>query len=590
MKRVFISSTSRDLGAYRKKAIEICNRMDLHPIAMEFFEAMSAGATEGSLRKMENTDLYIGIFAYRYGYIEDGYDKSVTEVEFDHAFNQQIERLCFVVDPQHPWPPDAIDYANYHLIERLKHRIDRYQIRSYFTTVDDFGYKLSQALFHWQRRHDHPARTSSSAPQPGEQRAFLVPPRPSLVIGRDEQLNALIDTLAQQTGNSSQPIVVRGWPGVGKTTFLSALTHEQRIEDIFSDGVLWASLGEEPDLFQAMRGWLQALGIMSAGTTVEEVQKTLRKALNKKRILLIVDDVWATKHGVAFQQVVSKSNAFLITTRFDEIARQITDIPGNIHYLKELTDDQSHHLLSMLAPNVVSAYPDETRSLVTSLEGLPLSIRVVGRLLSAEHHRAHGDTEVLIADLAEGTRLLEAEAPTDRMRESGEIPTILEIVRQSTDRLEPDSRRRFAMLGSFAPKPATFDVEAMQFIWDVTDGMPIIRHLVDRGLLEPIPSVGRYQMHAILVAHAKNLLEHGDLDTPVSVSNNQQELSPDQTLHPHIDDTTTDEFRALYLKPLYQKLRLLERRKLKGKPVEMEMQQVLQEIMRLGGKPDDAFE
>ena len=83
-KRVIISSTGLDLADYRKAAEEICLRRRLYPLAMEYFEAMGLGATEGSRRKIDDADVYVGIYAYRYGYIEHGYDKSVTEIEFDY--------------------------------------------------------------------------------------------------------------------------------------------------------------------------------------------------------------------------------------------------------------------------------------------------------------------------------------------------------------------------------------------------------------------------------------------------------------------------------------------------------------------------
>ena len=41
--KVFISSTGKDLGDYRKAAIEECNRLGLVPVGMEFFEAWSTG-------------------------------------------------------------------------------------------------------------------------------------------------------------------------------------------------------------------------------------------------------------------------------------------------------------------------------------------------------------------------------------------------------------------------------------------------------------------------------------------------------------------------------------------------------------------
>ena len=52
---------------------------------MKYFPATGKGATEGSKRRLDEADLYVGIFAHRYGYIEEGYDKSVTEIEFDYA-------------------------------------------------------------------------------------------------------------------------------------------------------------------------------------------------------------------------------------------------------------------------------------------------------------------------------------------------------------------------------------------------------------------------------------------------------------------------------------------------------------------------
>lgn len=52
MTNVFIGSTSRDLADYRKAAIDVCLRLDLHPIAMAYFEAMPVGATEGSKRQL----------------------------------------------------------------------------------------------------------------------------------------------------------------------------------------------------------------------------------------------------------------------------------------------------------------------------------------------------------------------------------------------------------------------------------------------------------------------------------------------------------------------------------------------------------
>lgn len=147
IKRVFISSTGRDLEDYRKAAEEICLRMQFFPDMMEYFDAMGAGATAGSKKKLEQSDLYVGIFAHRYGYIETdaGYDKSVTEIEFDYAGERKMERLCFMLDPKHPWPQDASDPEHYKEMAAFRQRIEKL-IRAQFTTCDDFRAKLTQAL------------------------------------------------------------------------------------------------------------------------------------------------------------------------------------------------------------------------------------------------------------------------------------------------------------------------------------------------------------------------------------------------------------------------------------------------------------
>ena len=67
MANVFISSTGKDLTDYRQAAIEVCLRLGLTPVAMEFFEAMGIGATEGSKAKLDGAEVYVGIGAQRYG-------------------------------------------------------------------------------------------------------------------------------------------------------------------------------------------------------------------------------------------------------------------------------------------------------------------------------------------------------------------------------------------------------------------------------------------------------------------------------------------------------------------------------------------
>ena len=167
-------------------------------------------------------------------------------------------------------------------------------------------------------------------------------------------------------------------------------------------------------------------------------------------------------------------------------------------------------LLSRHAKKVVDMYRQLCRDLVNELEGLPLAIRVAGRLLASEM-KYHWGVEQLLSELKEDTEIIvNSEAPSDMVDISKETtPKVAALLKKSTDKLEEHIREYFAMLGSFAPKPAIFDLDAMAYIWQVEDPRPIVRDLVLRGLLEPVEAK-KFQMHALLVTHAKSLLRMND--------------------------------------------------------------------------------
>jgi hypothetical protein len=245
---------------------------------------------------------------------------------------------------------------------------------------------------------------------------------------------------------------------------------------------------------------------MSRVRTLEEAIGQVRTLLKDKRALLIVDDIWDDNAAVPFK-VGGAQCAMLITTRFGDVARQLATTPNDVYLLGTLSDEKGLELLQQLAANVTEQYAAESRQLVTDLEGLPLALRVAGRLLEGEHSSGF-DVRESFRLLRESSELLKAKAPDDRFDpHTGTTPTVGLLLKKSTDRLDAETRDCFAFLGAFAPKPATFDLDAMKGVWLTDNPTPIARKLVDRGLLEFIPSLGRYWMHAVLVTHAQTLLE-----------------------------------------------------------------------------------
>jgi len=208
-------------------------------------------------------------------------------------------------------------------------------------------------------------------------------------------------------------------------------------------------------------------------------------------------------HGALFQQARGTNCGLLITTRLTEVANLLAQTEEAVYNLPVLTEDDALKLMRILAPTIVDSYEDDCLNLVRSLECLPLALHVAARLLRVESKFDWGVAD-LLKEITEGAAVIKAEAPSDRV-EGENIPTVTALLQKSTDVLDEHTRDCFAYLGAFAPKPATFDLAAMKAVWQIDDPKPTVRELVDHGLLEPVGS-GRFQMHALLVMHARSLL------------------------------------------------------------------------------------
>lgn len=333
------------------------------------------------------------------------------------------------------------------------------------------------------------------------------PPAPhqQIFIGRDSDLDNLLSRLSLEPSSATpSQTIVTGLPGVGKTTLASVLAYDPQIARAFPDGVLWTSLDQNPSLMSILGRWGRVLGrddVLSI-PTVDEATAALRAGLGQKRMLLLVDDVWDAGHGALFQKLGTHTCSLLFTTRLPKVAEGLARSREDIYVLAPLSVTDSVNLMSRLAPEVVAAHPEPCRQLIADLECLPLAIHVAARLLRIRKARGLR-IDTLIEEVRQGSAVMEASAPCDLVKD-GAIPTVKSLFHRSTDLLDAEARRCFIALGAFAPKPASFDLEAMTFVCEVPDATAVAETLIDQGLLEPRGN-GRFQMHALLVAHANGL-------------------------------------------------------------------------------------
>jgi hypothetical protein len=165
---VFISSTSRDLLAHRAAVSKSLLQAGFHPIDMADFMARPVGATSACLKEVAEADLFVGIYAWRYGYIPADAEVSITEQEFIEA--ERLKKPCFIfmVDENHDWPAEFKEGGlPGRLLREFKARLDTKLVRTTFTTPDDLAVKVLASLQRYEREQagkKAAAEAASSAP------------------------------------------------------------------------------------------------------------------------------------------------------------------------------------------------------------------------------------------------------------------------------------------------------------------------------------------------------------------------------------------------------------------------------------------
>src|SRR5581483_2771693 len=112
MATIYISSTYSDLKEHREAVARALRRMNKSVVAMEDYVATDQRPLDKCLADVGSCDVYVGIFAWRYGFIPDKDNpgqKSITELEYRKATELGKPRLIFLLDPELPWPPPAMD-------------------------------------------------------------------------------------------------------------------------------------------------------------------------------------------------------------------------------------------------------------------------------------------------------------------------------------------------------------------------------------------------------------------------------------------------------------------------------------------------
>jgi hypothetical protein len=389
-----------------------------------------------------------------------------------------------------------------------------------YTDPADFARQLRQHLEAFV--NDRLSRTSPPAPTPASEKR---PPMPDLrlpqhkIVGRKRLVQKVLAGL--QAGQHDFAFVYL--PGVGKTAVAAELSRDDAIKARFPDGVLWAHLGQDPDVSRQLAKWAKSLGVSKEDLAdchgVQDLAEAVARAIGEGHMLLVVDDVWTTEAGEHF--MIDRPNCVrVITTRYLTVARELMPAVDAVLEVQKLSLEDSFDLLADLAPHATQIAPDGLRELAKRVDGLPIALVLIGKMLKRD-----GDDEQaarsIVQTLTDIGKLFDEkkglEYAEDHNFSLGEVVEASYSALGAAGALNrggiPGDQLRSALdaLSILRPDPAWFSIALARLVTGAPDAA--LKALADAGLIERYQTDHaqgvadiRYTMHRMIAEYIRSKL------------------------------------------------------------------------------------
>jgi len=196
MTTVYVSSTFNDLKDYREAVERSLRKSGVTVIAMEDYVASDVRPLDRCLVDVRNSDIYIGIFAHRYGFVpleNNPERRSITELEYRQAVQAGKSCLIFLLNEDTPW---SLKFADVNTgdgdsgrrIRELRAELSNEYVISYFKSPDDLAALATAAVARYEAEHhplpQAPAASQINVPQARElqYQLFLTHLEPDILI------------------------------------------------------------------------------------------------------------------------------------------------------------------------------------------------------------------------------------------------------------------------------------------------------------------------------------------------------------------------------------------------------------------------
>jgi tetratricopeptide (TPR) repeat protein/transcriptional regulator with XRE-family HTH domain len=319
------------------------------------------------------------------------------------------------------------------------------------------------------------------------------------LIGREALFERSKRWLQSHTGT----FVLQGAYGVGKTSLAVALVLDKEVQAFFPQGILWASLGQNPNIIGHLSRWGGLLGIpsreMARATSFADWKRQFLVRNTGQRLLLVIDDIWDVEQA-RHLLIGGAQCVYLMTThlekQLDRLAQQ-----ENVFHVGELNSRHGVTLLEEFVPEFVHEKPEEARKLVEVVGGLPLALTIMGKYLQWE---MYGQRSLQIQQLLETLRTLGAQAQLTMLLNPSELftnasPQLLSTIKVNIEQLDEKTREELLATLVFPAQPNTFSEEAVRQVSGVS--LKSLDHLEKIGLLQRVGD--RYSLDQTVINYAR---------------------------------------------------------------------------------------
>lgn len=307
-----ISSTALDLPEHREQVLNACLAEGVFPIGMEHLPARDASGIQASLEMVDQADIYIGVYAWRYGWVPD-FDNpnkiSITEMEFNRALERKQrgelkEILIFVMHDNHPiLARDKEDGEEaQRKLEEFKQRASAARVMLKFESSEKLRGQVIQALADLKRRLEPVSTAAIVVEASRKENAIPKPPafyaEPDYIgshtfVGRDSQLQELSDWAKPADPTNLLLFEAIGGNGKSMLTWEWTTKHSTSVRSDWA-GRFWYSFYERGAI---MADFCQRALAYMTGQPLEELKKKktaelkepLLAELHAKPWLLILD-------------------------------------------------------------------------------------------------------------------------------------------------------------------------------------------------------------------------------------------------------------------------------------------------------------